>query len=96
MAEEPEEVLPEDRRPAGQGVEEVRAEVPIEEQHDLAGRQHGQAYRTPRTTAISTSHTNSGIWPSVMPGQRMVKMVVDQVDGAGDASEAAHEQAETQ
>ena len=39
VAEEPEEVLPEQRRAAGLGVEEVRAELAVEQQHDQRGRQ---------------------------------------------------------
>ena len=39
MAEDPEEVLPEDRRAAGLRVEEVRAQEAIEQQHDLRRRQ---------------------------------------------------------
>ena len=35
VAEDPEEVLPQHRRAAGLGVEEVRAEEAVEEQHDL-------------------------------------------------------------
>ena len=44
MAKEPEEVLPEDRIPTGLGVEEMRAQEAIEEQHHLGGGEgrHGQ------------------------------------------------------
>ena len=39
MAEDPEEVLPQHGRAAGLRVEEVRAEVAVEQQHDLRGGQ---------------------------------------------------------
>ena len=41
VAEDPEEVLPQHRRAAGLRVEEVRAEIAVEQQHDLRGRQRG-------------------------------------------------------
>ena len=39
VAEDPEEVHPQHGRAAGLGVEEVRAEIAIEQQHDLGGGQ---------------------------------------------------------
>ena len=42
MAEDPEEVHPDDGRAAGLGVEEMPAQVAIEQQHDLRGGQRAR------------------------------------------------------
>ena len=42
VAEDPEEVLPQHRRASGLRVEEVRAEIAVEHQHDLRGRQRSE------------------------------------------------------
>ena len=47
MAEDPEEVLPEQRHAAVGRVEEVRADVPVEEEKDVVGAQERQREQQP-------------------------------------------------
>ena len=74
MAEEPEQVLPQDR-PAVLGVEDVRAELSVGEQRQQRGGSTGNAIST-RIAVSRMFQVKIGIRNIVMPGARMVKIVV--------------------
>ena len=86
MAEEPEEVLPEDGRATGLRVEEVRAQEAIEQQHDLGGRQRRQDDERHARTIARIIHTKRGMRPSVMPGHAHGEDRGDQVDARSRSS----------
>ena len=75
VAEEPEEVLPHDGGRARLRVEEVRAQEAVEQQHDLGRRERGRMIRV-SAEIVRISHTKTGMRPSVIPGPRMVTIVV--------------------
>src|SRR3546814_10915969 len=75
MAEEPEQVLVEHRIAAARRIEEIRAEVAVGQEHRDRAGQAGSASSS-RNAVNRTDQTNSGILWSVMPGARMLKMVV--------------------
>ena len=75
VAEDPEQVLPEQRVAAVRDVEEVEAELALELEED-AGRASAAAARTAaRTTTASIAKQKSGIRFSDMPGARSLKIV---------------------
>jgi hypothetical protein len=69
MPEEPEEVLPQDRIACGFGIEEMRAEEAVQQQHDLGGSKRRQGDQDLKAT---TQHiqTNRGIRARVIPRVR--------------------------
>ena len=71
MPEDPEEVHPEYGGAAGLRIEEVPAEIAIDQQHDLrrGKRRHRDQKTIPAITRLS--QTSSGMRPSVIPGHRM-------------------------
>ena len=75
MAEEPEEVLEQDRVAAAVRLEEGGAEVAVGQQHGDGAASTGSDSSS-RKAVISTDQTKSGILCSVMPGARMLKIVV--------------------
>ncbi len=75
MAEDPEEVNPDDCGAAGLRVEEVAAQVAIDQQHDLRGRERRDRDQHQCRHHQVLSQTKSGIFRSVMPLQRMVNVV---------------------
>ncbi len=74
MAEDPEEVHPEHRRAAGLSVEEMAAEIAVDQQHHLRGGERSDGDQG-QPADHSMSQTNSGMRISVMPVQRMETMV---------------------
>ena len=74
MAEDPEQVLVQQRIAAGRGVEEVRVEVAVHEDLISAAVSGGIA-NSVRNAITSIIHTNTGIRIIVMPGARMLSAV---------------------
>jgi hypothetical protein len=81
VAEEPEEVLVEDRVAAALRAEEVRPEIAVGEQHGDRAGEDRQASSS-RKAVTSTDQTKSGILCSVMPGRAHVEDGGDEVDRA--------------
>jgi hypothetical protein len=75
MAEQPEHVLPQDRVPALQRVEEVAAEADVEHQlpQGDADDRHREQHQERDVTRVI--QVNTGIRMSVMPGARMLRIV---------------------
>ena len=76
MAEDPEEVHPDDRRSTRLGVEEVAAQIAIDQQHDLRGGQRAQGKHHQASASPGSARRTAASCPSVIPGQRMQKIVV--------------------
>ena len=75
MAEEPEQMLEQDRIAAAGRVEEARAEMAVGQQHRDRARENRQRQQQ-QERRDRIDHTNSGILCIVMPGARMLKIVV--------------------
>ena len=75
MAEEPEQVLPQQRVAAVLDVEEVGADEPIEDEAVLASITAGMAKST-MNDVTTCAHTKIGIRFSVIPGARSLNTVV--------------------
>ena len=75
VAEEPEQVLPEDRAAVG-GVEDVRAEVPVGQQARTAPRSGSGRRAGSGTTVTRMFQVKIGIRNIVMPGARRQMIVV--------------------
>ena len=75
MAEEPEQMLEQQRIAAAFRVEKGGAEVAVGQQHGDPPASTGSDSSS-RKTVTRIDHTNSGILCRVMPGARMLKIVV--------------------
>ena len=93
MAEDPEQVLVQQRIAAGRGVEEVRVEVAVHEDLISAAVSGGIA-NSVRNATTSIIHTNTGIFIIVIPGARMLSDGDDEVDRGRDRADAQHDQAD--
>ncbi len=93
VTEEPEEVLPHDRRSAGLRVEEVSAKKAVQEQHDLGGRQRRKG--NDRHAGDDEHHPDVD-WHATQghPGAAHREGRDDQVDGSRDRPEPHHENGE--
>ena len=87
MSEDPEEVHPEYGGAAGLRVEEVSAQIAIDDQHDLRGGQRARRRAAPGPPSPDSARRTAASCPSVMPGQRMQRIVVENVDRRADAAE---------
>ena len=80
VAEDPEEVLPEQRVAALRRIEEVEAELPLELEHDVRCRQRGQREQHRERRRRGSPTQNSGIRLSDIPGARSLKIVTMKFD----------------
>ena len=71
VAEHPEQMLPEQRLAAAGGVEEVRAELPVEPEQQEGERSAPAPRRGSPTDAVSVPQTRIGIRLIDMPGARV-------------------------
>ena len=85
VAEEPEDVLPEQRVAPLRRIEEVRVDpAPVGREHRAAERDAGMAKRIMKDDAI-WAQTNTGMRLSDIPGARSLKTVTMMLDGADTA-----------
>ena len=80
MAEEPEQVLPQQRVAALGRVEEVRADQPVEDQRRCSPSITAGIAKMIMNAVTSIAQTNSGMRLSDMPGARSLKTVDDDLD----------------
>ena len=80
MAEEPEQVLPQQRVAALGRVEEMRADQPVEDQEACSATITAGIAKMIMNDVTSIAQTNSGMRLSVMPGARSLKMVTMMLD----------------
>ena len=69
MSEEPEDVLPQERRAAVLHVEEVRPQIAVQQHHRQPAVSGGMA-KTMSTEVQSIVHTKKGTFHRAMPGAR--------------------------
>src|SRR5664279_4301649 len=75
MTEEPEQVLKQDRITAAFGTEKRRSKIAIGKEHSIAPASTGSDNNN-KNAVTRTDHANSGILCRVIPGARILKMVV--------------------
>ena len=94
MAEDPEQVLVQQRIAAGAALKKLRVEVAVDERPWISAAVTGGIANSVRNAMTSIIHTNTGIRIIVMPGARMLRIGHDEVDRGRDRPDAEHDQAD--